>query len=272
MEHLNYCRQLSKQLTDQIAMPSLSEVKRIAATHVLDLCVASQKFILPDGGFLLVDAELRALSADVPLRLPHPFVALEFYLDAGRSRHERLILFVREHQSEQVLVLTVVYFDRTDGTWQIFPACRIPLTGYFGQGQADATGKDGLRFFHLMKDEHVDGIEALTTQSVSCVLSFLNALACSNVRVQASHPKKAGKKVKTALPFDTYHVLTIDVPGRACERGGPTGPHRAPREHLRRGHIRRLADGRRIWVNATVVAAGRGAGVVKKDYALRLAA
>lgn len=51
MEHLNYCRQLSKQLTDQIAMPSLSEVKRIAATHVLDLCVASQKFILPDGGF-----------------------------------------------------------------------------------------------------------------------------------------------------------------------------------------------------------------------------
>ena len=54
--------------------------------------------------------------------------------------------------------------------------------------------------------------------------------------------------------------------------GMPSGHHRSPREHLRRGHIRRLADGRRIWVNAAIVGAGKGVGVVSKDYALRHAA
>ena len=103
-------------------------------------------------------------------------------------------------------------------------------------------------------------------------LHFLNALSCANVHVERDLPKKAGKKINSALPFDTYHVLTIDVPGHAGAVGSPTGGHRSPREHLRRGHIRRLEGGRRIWVNATVVAAGRGAGVVTKDYALRAAA
>ena len=101
---------------------------------------------------------------------------------------------------------------------------------------------------------------------------MLNALGCSNVQIERSKPKRAGKKVKAALPFDAYHVLTIDAPGRAGDRVVPTGPHRAPREHLRRGHIRRLADGRRTWVNATVVASGRRGGVIKKDYAIRCTA
>jgi hypothetical protein len=100
---------------------------------------------------------------------------------------------------------------------------------------------------------------------------MLNALACSNVHIERSEPKKSSKKIKSALPFDTYHILTIDVPGNSGG-GMATGSHRSPREHLRRGHIRRLGDGRRIWVNATVVAAGRGAGVVTKDYAIRCAA
>lgn len=104
------------------------------------------------------------------------------------------------------------------------------------------------------------------------MLSFLNALQCVNVHIERSMPKKGNKKIKAALQFDSYHVLTIDVPGRPADLSGIGGPHRSPREHLRRGHIRRLTDGRRIWVNATVVAAGRGAGIVTKDYALRAAA
>lgn len=269
-EHLNYCRHLRKQITAQLAIPSLNQTQRVVANHVLDLCAASQKFILPDGGFLLFDAEFRALSADVPLHLPHSFVALEFYLDAGRTKHERLILFVREHRDEPVLVLTIVYFDRTDGTWKTFPSCRIPVTGYFGQGQTDATGKDGLRFFYLLKDDQVAGIEALTNQAVSCVLSFLNALECSNVRIERSEPRKAGKKIKTAIPFDTYHVLTIDV-GRSgeCSVGAGGIGHRSPREHLRRGHIVRPEGRRPYWRNATVVCAGRGFAKVEKDYRLR---
>ena len=110
--------------------------------------------------------------------------------------------------------------------------------------------------------------ESQQRNAVWTIISLCNALACSNVHIERSEPKKAGKKIKAALPFDAYHILTIDATGAAGERVGRAGEHRSPREHLRRGHIRRLADGRRIWINATVVAAGRGAGVVSKDYRL----
>ena len=73
-----------------------------------------------------------------------------------------------------------------------------------------------------------------------------------------------------ALPFDDYHVLTINVGGQGQREGAANGSHRSPREHLRRGHIRRLQDGRKLWVNATVVNPGVGAKVMK-DYRMEAA-
>jgi hypothetical protein len=98
-------------------------------------------------------------------------------------------------------------------------------------------------------------------------------LHCKNVHTEKIEVSKTRKAIhsskKAALPFDTYHVLTIDAPGKPGEGERAGGNHRSPREHLRRGHIRRLGGGRRIWVNATVVAVGCSGGTVKKDYALR---
>lgn len=263
MDHTNYCRQMLAQFKAMAAVPSIEPEKKASVDHVIDLCRASQKFMLPPNGELLPDAELRALDDSEPLRLPHPFVALEFSAQLRSSSGEMVpakrVIFCRE-DDDGIYVRPAAHIT-ANGFWMVRRDAFIPKTNYLDRSDpkelkiiAEYQEKEGAR----------DGFT-----HVRVVLGFLNALACSNVRVQASHPKNAGKKVKAALPFDTYHVLTIDVPGRSGERGGPTGPHRAPREHLRRGHIRRLADGRRIWVNATVVAAGRGAGVVKKDYALR---
>lgn len=263
---------MAKQLTTFLAIPSLSTERRALADHLLDLCAASKKFMLPDGGFLLMDTELRGLSADVPLRLPYPFVALEFHQGQSRQNTERMIIFARERSDENTIVITTSFFNSANGTWMAIAPCIVPMTNYFGKGEPGAQGKDGLRFFHSLTNADAQGIEQLYNESTSVVLSFLNALQCSNIHIVRSEPKKLGKKVKAALPFDTYHVLTIDV-GRSSGAGlGLTGcSHRSPREHLRRGHIRRLEDGRRIWVNATVVAAGRNAGIVTKDYAMRAA-
>ena len=46
------------------------------------------------------------------------------------------------------------------------------------------------------------------------------------------------------------------------------GTHASPRTHLRRGHIRRLRWGPKVWVNSCVVNPG-AIGGVNKDYAVR---
>jgi len=267
MEHLNYCRQIAMLAKAKAQVPSLSEADRREALHLMDLCAASQKFLLPFDGKLLDDAEFRALDDSVPLRLPHQLIALEFrglLGSADRPAEARRVVFCSE-DDDDIFVWPFAWLPE-NGTWATKPTLRLPKVGYL-----DRTNPKDVHFFAAVVGRSMTPAEA-ASHDVATLLGFCNALACSNVRTERSEPKKAGKKIKSALPFDTYNVLTIDVPGRAVERGGPTGPHRAPREHLRRGHIRRLSDGRRIWVNATVVAAGRGAGVVKKDYALRLAA
>lgn len=264
MEHLNYCRQMVKQLTAVRQIPSVGEDEKLRATHLIDLAGASQKFILPDGGMLLEDNELKALDGAESLRLPHPFVALEW-------PDTKSIIFAREHESSGDIAVTAVVHNKTNGCWDEWKTVYMSNTPH----ETICSRRDGKAEISCMADQsiHENDVASRAVRSVlMVVLSFLNALQCSNVHIARSLPRSSGKKVKAALPFDTYHVLTVDVPGRAGDGVGATGSHRSPREHLRRGHIRRLSDGRRLWINATVVSAGRGAGVVKKDYALRLAA
>ena len=285
MEHLNYSRQLVKHCMDMLAIPNFDPENRALVSSVVDLRGASTKFILPDGGRLYDDRELRALDESVPLRLPYPYLCLEYHSN-GRDRamdepvglvngipqYERedfvsapkRVVYARERGG--YIVVTVAFWTRHDGVWRILPECALPATGYLVRG-VSFSGRPAIKA--AFKDPRVPLSDYM--DELGALLCFLNVLQCSNVHVERSEPKRSGKKIKTALPFDTYHVLTIDVPGKAGE-GAATGGHRSPREHLRRGHIRRLADGRRIWVNATVVAAGRGAGVVTKDYAVRCAA
>lgn len=266
MEHLNYCRQLVKQLSAQSQVPSwpLKDV----ASHLIDLVKASQKFLLPDGGRLYDDPELRALDESELLCLPFQFIALEWsrarvtgHLEHQTELSSKGILFAR--QRDDVIIVRPVAWSDADGTWVPMPECAIPRTHYLGRN-ADGRTTIKAQFSSSMfpPEDYMDELGTL--------LCLLNVLQCKNVHLEQSRPKKGGK-VKSALPFDSYHVLMIDSPAQAGS-GTPTGGHRSPREHLRRGHIRRLADSRRVWVNATVVAAGRGAGVVTKDYALRAAA
>ena len=265
MEHLNYCRQIARHLEAAMAIPNIARQEAHNMLQVSTLITASRKFLLPPGGRLLDDFEMRAL-VDLELRLPFPFVAIEFASLDRLHDESRNVVFAWDYEDSQIAVRRVV-FCASRGAWGIGEPCLISRTDYM----REIVGGVREMVIRPIFEEGRRKDAGADTIAPSILLSFLNALACSNVHTQLSEPKKAGKKIKAALPFDAYHVLTIDVPGKAGE-GAATGGHRSPREHLRRGHIRRLADGRRIWVNATVVAAGRGAGVVTKDYAVRCAA
>lgn len=269
-EHLNHCRQLLKQATDLSKAPSLPDLVRAQMAHAADLCRASNKFLLPDGGRVFIDKELRALDEQTPLRLPYPFIALEYravrdnstqYNDGGMVARRRIV-FCRE--DDNGIYITPAYCIESNGVWVLMGECFVPTTDYLVRNDNNSVAGMKARIPNdlYQKNDYLDEVNA--------VIQFLNVLQCANAHIEKSIPRKVGKKVKAALPFDVYHILTIDVgrQGEAAPGAGGVG-HRSPREHLRRGHIRRLADGRKIWVNATVVCGGRGFATVKKDYSIR---
>lgn len=257
LQHTNYCRQAIPVLRAMERQHPREDVRR-EATLAVNAISDAKKFLIPNGGRILPDAELRALDTSGRLSLPFPVIALE-YTD-NKSKQRRITLATE--RSEDIALQHLISFDAVNWT----PTCLVLMPRY---GFVMPSG--GGLFMPKVTALDDECPDELAAEPAIAVLSLLNALACANVHIERSEPKKAGKKIKSALPFDTYHVLTIDAPGNGGQ-GAATGGHRSPREHLRRGHIRRLADGRRIWVNATVVAAGRGAGVVTKDYAVRCAA
>lgn len=259
MQHLNYCRQIVAQSRSKLGVPSLSTPERFKLLHVADLCAASQKFLLPHGGVLLEDEEFRAIDDSIPIRLPHPLVALEFPVEREMGV-SKVVLFCREHDGE-IRILPVM-MGIADGVWYADDDCTIPLTGGLNRSDPAHTS-----FVVHVSKARVESRDAYLTWA-KIVLSFVNALACANVSTVRSDPKRLGR-IKAALPFDSYHVLMIENHARNSG-GGICGSHRSPREHLRRGHIRRLDSGKRVWVNATVVNAGVG-GKITKDYRMTAA-
>lgn len=102
-------------------------------------------------------------------------------------------------------------------------------------------------------------------------LELCEALTCNNVgidTIQQCDPRVNARRIRDGkLPLLEAKVLTIEVPGSARLRSSASGSadRASPRQHLRRGHIRALTCGTRIWVSACVVGdAGRGA--VSKTY------
>jgi len=100
----------------------------------------------------------------------------------------------------------------------------------------------------------------------------LEVFSCCNVeQVEHAAPKhlnaqRARKNKPPMFSFRTLHLTGEAAPHGAARA---TGDRTSPRLHLRRGHIRRLLDGRRVWVRSAVVGA-KGSGFVHKDYAVHL--
>ena len=105
------------------------------------------------------------------------------------------------------------------------------------------------------------------------ILELCEALSCSNVHhrvIESIDPAVNQRRIRDGkVPMYETRTLWIDVPNFdnvSVEWQG--GTHRSPRQHLRRGHIRNIHSGKKVWVNATVVGAKEN-GMIKKDYAIK---
>lgn len=227
------------------------------------LCKFAEKFQLPDGGIIFEDFELKALNDNEELKMPFDQIALEFPLD---GRKFILLATVVPNVREIVIVAVANPNDLPGSRWGSVFQFSIPNKLYVDRSSLRTLGR--CQFF--IKPGHnfsEDEINAACFFS-EIFLGFLNALQCSNVRIERQPARKPAKKGKNPLPFDAYHVLTVDLQ-RNVQRGeSKGGSHRSPREHLRRGHIRVYQSGMKVWVNAAVVCADSNRGKVTKDYRL----
>lgn len=141
-----------------------------------------------------------------------------------------------------------------------FPIVLMPKELEYG---IETHGKSSV-MEHALKD---------ISSEVSSLLELCEALSCSNVKhevIQTFHPNINQRRIRDGkTPFYETRTLWIDVPGGSKDSGDPKGgTHRSPRQHLRRGHIRVLQSGKKVWVNAAVVGAKEN-GIIKKDYAIK---
>ena len=281
MQHLNYCRQLIEHIQRKDVLIFEAARGEGIDEHVglsLNNIPNAVKFSLPEDGVVIDDRSFRALKSIEKINLPYKNFVLEYRNtknEDGASKDVILVLDADDGGAADLDAIVVILwsFRPEHGKWSLFPAFvfKKDTERTFDAGEGFVNIAHSSAFDRALADpESKETTEAVSWQVVKVVLSFLNALACKNVHIEKSPAKatKQGKKVKAALPFDDYHFLTVDVPGKAGVRGeGLGGSHRSPREHLRRGHIRRLDSGP-IWVNACVVNAGIGSKV-GKSYLLR---
>lgn len=260
MEPLNFCRQIKKYFSDQRNRDRLlSYMPTLPLDTFLKNVSSSIKFTLPPSGIILDDKRLKALEGLEELRLPYEHISLEFIDDTFKA-----VIVAYDHpKSDHILMFTWVC---SNNIWEISTSIIIPKIDSLNYGE---DGKVRVvfflsRFWLELEPYMTEGAEINGTYAVGILLSFLNAMACSNVRAEKLPIRKSSKK--DALPFDEYHVLTI---ARAAGNGTGRahGEHRSPREHLRRGHVRHLSEIKKVWVNAAIVNAGAG-GKIRKNYAV----
>lgn len=272
-----------KQFHEDIKLPEVNKFNKLYFNnlpYLIKLAESSEKFLLPDSGRLYDDPDYKALDENEELKLPFNNICLEYFVPYIEDNLNVSDVYVSKRiilaqQGKQLIRLHIVNF--ISNKWLYSGSIILPIINYLDRS-LKIDGRVAIRCSPdpigniIFTDFGHNELVKQHGDEIGCFLSFLNILRCSNVKTQINQPKKTNVKLKKdALPFDSYHILTIDLPHKEYCNGEPKGDHRSPREHLRRGHIRRLNDGRRVWVNTAVINPGV-VGTVKKDYKLRLSA
>lgn len=202
-------------------------------------------------------------------RPPFPDTCVQFNLAAGRPEDCTFLVFVRSLEAEGTHRVLAAYRRWEDGVWVASDPFDVIREG----DRTKVVVHKGLDVFNQWSEVRPEGQVVLPNMFASLAWRIFAVMACSNVRTRDHQPDAALNKKRAKagkVPLVSYKTLEIAVPNTRYEGGGPGGgTHASPRVHLRRGHIRKIADGKTVWVQACVV--GSKHGMVLKDYKLRSA-
>lgn len=269
INHTYFVTELLSDLDNLDPQTELAEV----AVKLRGAIKDSVKFRLPPGGMVLPEAgfsdgdDLRQIYKKYAhgQRLPFGSMAIEWEGRPDDGFDKYVVLAIQSDDSDTIIALTFVQFSDPEPRWVLSPV-RLQdnyVEGTLGHGGVTAD-------LHHSVREHVTEFQSMARLVRSVVVQMLCALACSNTKISESPSgrKRLNKKraSKGKPPFYSYKVLTISNQDAGAKPiAGSSG--RSPRVHLRRGHIRRLAN-KTVWVNSAVVG-NKSLGLVSKDYAVK---
>lgn len=183
-------------------------------------------------------------------RAPFPNTLLQFETPSNPSVSHLLVLWTERQDGSVVLVVAQRERNKKFST---------PLPTVV------TIGDDGV--FNYKRFGFDANAEKVISRAHAYALNLFYVLGCSNVEATNNSALTALNKKRARAgkyPVLEYKTLVLKVNGQASNGQPQGGSHASPRVHLRRGHVRHLDSGRRVWVQACVV--GSTHGMVLKDY------
>lgn len=280
---------------------------RAAIGMVADGISDAQHFTVPDGGLILDDKLRGLEGRSSKLRMPYPVSTIEvaFHGEVGCEpgqvkARKRLIFILDNPDSNEILIFSIYESPTSDELWILIPVGAAVRKDFDPSTAADgnvicSNGVD-------INDKHsacvsfrmtpllptiLEGVFAASdsddaankmcqsdiADEVRITLEFIEALSCKNVvavdKKTASETVNSRRMKAGKLPIYGIKTLVIEAPGMGStsDSAGSCGTHVSPRQHLRRGHIRRLVSGN-IWVNSCIVGCP-DSGVIAKHYKVK---
>jgi len=258
----NYVAQAQKGLIN--TLPNVSPRMAKPVELICKLLGEAVHFVMPDSGKIM-DDHFKGLN-DLPLELPFSSFTIEFLALSKTGYKIKKVIFI-DSDDEKIFVHTI---HGEGENWFIVPAVAIvdKLKSF--------SVSDVLSCFHtrymdcvsLQDNNYTITLDTQVAGSMCNLFELLEALSCRNVSTinfQEASPANV-KRVKSGkLPFYETKMLVINS-RTACHAKSDSSPqtHASPKQHLRRGHIRRLQNGN-IWVNSCVVG-DPTKGIINKQY------
>lgn len=244
-------------------MPSAYGLKRLVAEHpaafwkrdIITRLPTAPVYVFPDQEAFDSD-DVEKLTRGLimgPLRLPHSDVIYEV-VDSQNSGRSSLV-FVRQEGGATDALL----FARPG------PLSRWTNAICHAHYAADGSGYCELnpRLPLLRNTDALHILQGMMLRATALIM----ANACSE-QVHISHLRRT-MLAKRGITGWTYRVANIQPQAIAAAAAAHGATHASPRWHIRRGHWRQLADGRRVFVRECHVGDISRGGVVK-DYQVQI--
>lgn len=257
--------------TKKFEKPNAEEIRVLK--NIANLIKRSVKFALPDEGELLNDG-LKGLGNFV-LHLPYPTITVEYYSELGK----RKVVIVATEDDELDCISTYCIVNAANRSeWIPLAICNkfkrnkgVLVDGNFAVNREQSYALKFVVQNTPDLDKACESHFKMSDISVSKILELLEALSCRNVYTELLEPvsDKANKlRIKQGkLPLYKTKILVVDSKPKEIDTTYYGGSHASPRQHLRRGHIRRY-DNYSIWINNCIVGKAEN-GVISKSYEVK---